>query len=189
MTSSARFHLSDDEKRALLKLARDTVEAKVRGKRLPDAPAETPNLLAPCGAFVTLHAHGDLRGCIGYIEAVEPLWKTIREMAVSASTRDPRFPPVTPDELSAIRIEISALSPLERCDDPTRIVVGTHGILIKKGRRQGLLLPQVATEWGWSRDQFLVHTCRKAGLPDDAWREGAELLIFSAQVFGEGEGA
>lgn len=187
MTTEAAFELTRAERAALLRFARATAECRVRREPLPEPPPLTPNLEAPCGAFVTLKAHGDLRGCIGLIAAVEPLWKSVREMAVSAATRDPRFAPVTPAELPAITYEVSVLSPLTRCDDPARIVPGVHGLLIRKGRRQGLLLPQVATEWGWDREAFLAHTCEKAGLPPDAWRDGAEILWFTATVLEEGE--
>ncbi len=144
-----------------------------------------PELLEPRGAFVTLRRDGELRGCIGYIEAVCPLWETVETCAESAALRDFRFSPVRPEELSSLHIEISVLSPLESIDDPERIQVGQHGIVMSSGGRRGLLLPQVATEYRWDREQFLQHTCQKAGLPADAWKHGAKIEIFSADVFGE----
>lgn len=146
-----------------------------------------PVLREPRGAFVTLKRHGELRGCIGYVEAIKPLWETIEDCAISAASRDPRFEPVAAEELADLDIEISVLSPLEDLPDPAGVEVGRHGILIEKGYHRGLLLPQVATEYGWNREQFLAHTCLKAGLPMDAWRHGAKIKVFSADVFGEEE--
>lgn len=179
------FSLDAGQKAEVLKIARTTLEAWVRDQKVPPYRTDDAKLNTKCGAFVTLKLDGELRGCIGYVQAVEPLWKSIQDMAVNASTKDPRFPPVTPAELARITIEISVLSPLERCDDVNKIIVGTHGIVIKKGWNSGLLLPQVAVEEKWDRLTFLEHTCWKAGLPPDAWKSGAEILIFSAQVFGE----
>ena len=151
-----------------------------------DFDIDDPVLNTKCGAFVTIHNQGNLRGCIGNIVAETPLWKTVRNMAVEASVRDPRFPPVSADELDSIDIEISALSPLWKIGDLNEIEVGKHGILIKKGFNQGLLLPQVATEYNFNRSQFLEHTCMKAGLAGDCYKsKDCEIYIFSATVFGE----
>jgi AmmeMemoRadiSam system protein A len=180
--------LTKDERGSLLKLVRDTIQAKLHGKRLPVFVPESETLKEPRGAFVTLHRHGCLRGCIGYVEAVKPLHKTIQEMAVAAAFEDPRFPSVSPGEYDEIDVEISVLSPLERITDVGKIEVGIHGILIKRGFNSGLLLPQVAGEQNWDRDTFLEHTCYKAGLQGDCWKQpGTQILIFSAEVFSEKE--
>jgi AmmeMemoRadiSam system protein A len=180
--------LDDDQKKLLLKIARETIEKTVSGSPPGEYDINDPVLNTECGAFVTIHNKGDLRGCIGNITASTPLWKTVLNMALEASARDPRFPPVNTRELDDIDIEISALSPLWRINDIDEIEVGTHGILIKKGFNQGLLLPQVATENGFDRTNFLEHTCLKAGLPRNCYRdESCEILIFSATVFGEGD--
>ncbi len=138
----------------------------------------------PLGAFVTLSQRGNLRGCIGYPEAVYPLYETIMRSGMSAALHDPRFSPVTPGELADLHIEISVLSPLRQAT-PEEVEVGTHGLVIERGHYRGLLLPQVPVEWGWNREEFLEDTCRKAGLPADAWREGATLYTFTAEVFSE----
>jgi AmmeMemoRadiSam system protein A len=133
---------------------------------------------------VTLHKDGKLRGCIGHIRAKKPLVETIVEMAEAAAFQDPRFPPVSSQELDQLDYEISVLTPLRRIKDVEEIQVGIHGIYLKRGGSSGLLLPQVATEWGWDRTTFLEHTCTKAGLPEDAWKDTkTEIYIFSADVF------
>ena len=181
-----RFELNEEEKKELLRIARVTVETLAEGLLVPEFKADDPLLNQNRGAFVTLRRKdGRLRGCIGLIEAVRPLIETVRDMAVSASSRDPRFPPVTPGELDELEIEISVLTPLELVEDISSIVVGQHGLTIRKGSLSGLLLPQVATEYGWDKETFLQETCHKAGLPADAWKEGAEIMTFSAQVFSE----
>jgi AmmeMemoRadiSam system protein A len=135
-----------------------------------------------------LKIHGELRGCIGCIIPIKPLYLTVREVAESAALRDPRFPPVSVRELPELEYEISALSPIRKIENVNEIQVGKHGIIIRRGYNQGLLLPQVATEYGWNREQFLEHTCNKAGLPFDAWKkEGTEISIFSAEVFDESD--
>lgn len=149
----------------------------------PDFDSVAPE---PRGAFVTLSTlSDDLRGCIGTILPVGPLDATVARMAVAAAVEDPRFLPVTPQELPALRIEISALTVPEPAD-AERIEVGRHGLIVTRGSRKGLLLPQVASEWGWDRVEFLAQTCRKAGLPADAWRDSQTLLEwFEAEVWGE----
>lgn len=179
------FELDESEKSAILKLARIALEMHVREGASPEFKPETPNLETKCGAFVTLHKNGELRGCIGYIEAYKPLYETIIEMAQAASTRDSRFDPVSPDELGEIDIEVSVLSPLCKLTDFSKIVIGRHGLLVRRGYYSGLLLPQVAVEWNMSPEVFLEETCRKAGLPRDAYKKGADVYYFSAQVFGE----
>jgi hypothetical protein len=176
--------LTAEEKTVLLRLARKTIEAKCRGEKAPVPEAQSPTLSELRGAFVTLHKAGRLRGCIGQIQARQPLVKTVAEMAVAAAFDDPRFPPLRAEELKEIDIEISVLTPLRRISDVQEIQVGTHGIYMRKGGYSGLLLPQVATEWKWDRTAFLEHTCEKAHLPKDAWRDKeTEIYIFSADVF------
>ncbi len=180
-----KFELDETEKSSLLKLARAALEEHVQHGKTPDFKPQSPILESKCGAFVTLHKGGDLRGCIGYIEAFKPLYQTIIEMAQAASTRDSRFDPVTPDELADIDIELSVLSPLEKLEDFSKIVIGRHGLVIRQGFYSGLLLPQVAVEWNMDAVTFLEETCRKAGLPREAYKNGADVYYFSAQVFGE----
>lgn len=178
---------SDEQRRFLLGLAREAVTKAVTRKPLPTAGADLDALfLQPLGAFVTLTKRGELRGCIGYPEPMFPLYETIVHSGSSAALQDPRFPPVSPGELSALHIEISVLSPLQAAQ-PHEVEVGTHGLVIEQGRYRGLLLPQVPVEWGWNRDEFLAHTCRKAGLPPTAWHNGAKLFTFTAEVFSETE--
>jgi AmmeMemoRadiSam system protein B/AmmeMemoRadiSam system protein A len=178
--------LTPAEKKALLVLARGSIEAALAGARAPEAPLRSDALDAECGAFVTLTRRGELRGCIGYVRAVKPLRRTVAEMAVQAALHDPRFSPVSASELPGLDIEISVLSPLEEVKDVSTIEVGKHGLVIQEGSRSGLLLPQVATEYGWDRETFLDHTCMKAGLPAGSWRKkGVVILRFTAEVFGE----
>jgi AmmeMemoRadiSam system protein A len=180
--------LSTDEKQWLLKLARETIGGELGRGRSESGQPESDALKQPCGAFVTLHKHGNLRGCIGLVEAMRPLYKSVREMAIAAAFDDPRFPNLGPDEFDEIDIEISVMSPLRRITDVNEIVVGTHGIIMRSGRHQGLLLPQVATEQGWDRETFLEHTCYKSGMMGDCWKQpDTEIYIFSAEVFGEKE--
>ncbi len=179
------FSLTDDEKKILLETARLAIASKLKRTTLP-FPQPTALLLEKCGAFVSLHIDDNLRGCIGYISAVKPLAETVKEMAECAAFSDPRFPSLAPEELEKVEIEISVLSPFEKIADLDKIKVGTHGILVRRGLQSGLLLPQVATEYDWDREQFLSHTCQKAGLPPSAWRSGnLEVEIFSAVVFSE----
>jgi len=177
--------LSGEEKQALLRIARESIEAELRGEAPPAAEGQgTPD--EKRGAFVSLKKRGKLRGCIGMIEAKKPLAQTVEEMAVAAAFQDPRFPPLRREELKDLRVEISVLTPLRRVADVGAIEIGTHGLYIRKGARAGLLLPQVAIEWRWDRETFLRETCRKAGLAPDAWRDPeTEIYLFSADVFGE----
>jgi AmmeMemoRadiSam system protein B/AmmeMemoRadiSam system protein A len=180
--------LNEREQKSLLRIARSTLESHIRFGKAPEAKPLTPKLSEKRGAFVTLHERGELRGCIGYVEAVKPLFQAVREMAVAASTEDPRFPPVAVEELDRIDIEITVLSPLRPLPSPDSVVVGKHGLVIRKGYRSGLLLPQVPVEQGWNREQFLSHTCLKAGLPPNSYKEkDAQLFCFTGQVFGERE--
>jgi AmmeMemoRadiSam system protein B/AmmeMemoRadiSam system protein A len=178
--------LSADEKSKLLAIARESIAQYLKDGTLPQPEVTEPNLTRKSGAFVTLESGGELRGCIGHLLAQEPLYVTVRQAAVSAATQDPRFPALTEEELGDVTVEISVLSPLRRITDVQEIEVGTHGLFIVAEGGSGLLLPQVATEEGWSRDEFLDAVCLKAGLPQDTWRTGnAALYTFTAIVFSE----
>ena len=175
---------AEPDRRLLLQLARGAVAAHVGGARAPSPPRDGVFARA-CGAFVTLHIEGDLRGCIGHIEATDLLGDVILRCAVAACSSDPRFPPVTAAELARLDIELSLLGPLEPVGSIDEIEIGRHGLVVEQHWRRGLLLPQVATEWRWDRETFLVETCVKAGLPRDAWKTGARLKKFEAEVFGD----
>lgn len=181
------LHLTAAERIELLALARQTLQERLQGRSASESDAMTPGagLRQQRGAFVTLSMAGHLRGCIGTFRPQEPLWKVVLRMAVAAAIHDPRFPPVQAEELKAIEIEISALTPLRIITDIDQIKVGTHGLYITQGPAGGVLLPQVAVEYGWNRTEFLQQTCRKAGLPPDAWQQGATIEIFGAEVFSE----
>lgn len=185
MADRFRFALSEEEKSALKDLVRLSILQELAPERkgkLPAAP--TPRLREPYGAFVTLTIGSRLRGCIGYIEGQGPVWDTVARMAKAAAFEDPRFPPLRPGEFERLAIEISILGPVAECPDPAAIEVGRHGLIVRKGGRSGLLLPQVAVEWKWDRETFLAHTCLKAGLPENTWREaGCSLFWFEAEVF------
>lgn len=181
-----RMPLSHEERVELLKLARRTLEEYLTKGTIPEYRPKSKRMEEPRAVFVTLKEHGRLRGCIGQIEAVEPLYLAVQHMAIEAATHDPRFPPVEPRELKDVEIEISILTPFERVRDVKEIVVGKHGLYIRKGFYSGLLLPQVPVEWGWDRDEFLRQVCYKAGLPPDAWKDpDANLFKFEAEVFSE----
>ncbi|MDR3337238.1 MAG: AmmeMemoRadiSam system protein A [Treponema sp.] len=191
------FTINNEEREALLADARETI-ASVLEKRSPryqrsPVPEGTVNagasaLSKQCGAFVTLHKKGDLRGCIGRMASGEPLEKTVRLMAREAAFGDPRFPPLGKDEFSGCTIEISVLSPMELCSDPRQVKVGVHGIHLSYGGRSGVLLPQVPVEQGWNQDEYLDYICVKAGVPPKSYEApGARLSVFTAIVFGEGE--
>jgi AmmeMemoRadiSam system protein A len=183
-SSAADQHLTDADRNQLLALARAAIENRIAGKQPNACLPQTAVLSEKRGAFVTLHVHGRLRGCIGTIHAHKPLYTTIHDMALAAAFHDPRFDPVRAVEIAHLEIEISVLTPLRevvRIDD---IHIGTHGLLLMKGSLSGLLLPQVAAEQGWGRTEFLDHTCMKAGLPPGAWKDPeAKLYIFSADIF------
>lgn len=178
--------LSAEEKKSLLTIARKTIEEYVRTGRVPDFDPLTERLKENRGVFVTLHKRGELRGCIGYVVPIKPLYLATRDMAISAATDDPRFLPVRANELAEIDIEITALSPLERVFDPESVIVGKHGLVIRKGFNSGVFLPQVPVEQGWTRNEYLENVCRKAGLPPNAYKDkDAELYVFTGEVFGE----
>ena len=186
------IELTVDQQVKLLRLARRTIEEFLSKGTLPvpDMHGEfgDPVFQERCGAFVTLHIQKRLRGCIGYIRGVKNIPETVIDMARSAAFRDPRFPPLSRKEYESIDIEISVLSPIEEARDISEIVVGRDGLIISDGFNQGLLLPQVATEYGWDRETFLQETCYKAGLPPDAWMDQTtEIYIFSADYFGDSQ--
>jgi AmmeMemoRadiSam system protein A len=187
---------SAEERRWLLRLAHQSIRQAV-GQNRPAEPLSQPpisidmaqagaHLREPRGAFVTLHENRSLRGCIGRVMAAAPLDETVREMARAAALEDLRFPPVTEAELESLQLEISVLSPMFEIA-PENVVVGRHGLMVSYRGQRGLLLPQVAPEWGWDRETFLAQTCRKAGLAPEQWKHGAKLQAFTAEVFGEAE--
>jgi AmmeMemoRadiSam system protein A len=187
--------LEQSDRKRLLDLARAAVEATATRSPRPtlDDGDLTPNLLAPAAAFVTLHEGGQLRGCIGMMRYEIPLWINVRDSAIAAARDDPRFLPVAASELPEIDLEISVLEPPAQIPDARQFVVGRHGIVVERGGCRALLLPQVASEMGWGAEQMLEAVCRKAGLPDDAWRDrSTRLYVFESFCFGvaeEGEGA
>ncbi|MEE9543654.1 MAG: AmmeMemoRadiSam system protein A [Thermodesulfobacteriota bacterium] len=167
----------------LLDLARMAIATYIVDKKIPVPNIDEEPLKKKCGVFVSLHKDGDLRGCIGVFTSDDPLYKTVSLMAVSAAFEDPRFSPVTEEEVKDIDIEISVLTPLKRIEDVDEIEIGTHGLYIMKDQNRGVLLPQVAVAQGFDRNLFLDHTCLKAGLKAGAWREGAEIYTFEADIF------
>lgn len=179
------FSLTDGEKTYLKDLVAWSIERRLAGESAGRPPAPpTEKLAEELGAFVTLKLDGRLRGCIGHVIGDKPLYKTVADMAQQAAFGDPRFPSLTAEERPRLETEISILSPLTPCPDPALVEPGRHGLLVRQGPHSGLLLPQVATEWGWDRETFLAQTCHKAGLPPDAWRdEATQLFWFEAEVF------
>ncbi|MBI4845763.1 MAG: AmmeMemoRadiSam system protein A, partial [Candidatus Omnitrophica bacterium] len=177
--------LSNEQRKKILEVARQSMTEYLKTGKRPKTTTTDPLFQELRGAFVTIHKNGALRGCIGRIIADKPLVEVIEDMAIQAATQDPRFPVLETKELEDIDLEISVLTPLKEIDDIKKIEVGKHGLLIRKGFFSGLLLPQVATEYGWTKEEFLEHTCLKAGLEPQAWKNGAQIYIFSAEVFGE----
>ena len=189
--------IKPEDQHALLAIARRSIALGFaeRGTPLPTAAAgsavDVPErwagrLSQRGGAFVTIREAGELRGCIGYIESPLPLWRVVKEVAEKAAFEDPRFSPLQPDEFERVTIEISVLTAPQQMTTPDDIVIGDHGLIVEFGGRRGLLLPQVATEYGWDREEFLQHVCRKAGLAPDAWRDpGATVFLFRADIIGE----
>ncbi len=179
--------LSSAEKKELLKIARNSIETFVKTGKAPDITIKDARLNEIEGAFVTIRKHGVLRGCIGNIIGQEPLYETVRDMAVAAASQDPRFTPLTAAELNGIDLEISVLSKPRRVKDASEIQLGKHGVIVSEGGHQGVFLPQVADETGWSKEEFLAQLCsQKAGLPPDAWKDpNTSLYVFTADVFAE----
>ena len=179
------LQLRSQEQQVLLRIAREAVRS-----HLGDPPLQIPKtsdaLSEPCGVFVSIHREAQLRGCIGRIESKSPLYETTAECAVSAAVSDPRFPPVTIEELQALSFEISVLSVPEKIVSLDLLEVGRHGLMVEKDGKRGLLLPQVAVHYGWDRFEFVSQTCVKAGLPPEAWKAGGQVFAFDALVFAEG---
>jgi len=174
---------SSEERSQLLRLAHDSISSALDHREIPLEPP-TPHLAEPRGAFTSLHLYGELRGCVGYVLPTCPVYRAVAETARAAAFDDNRFLPVTPEEATHLEIELSILSPAQ----PIRseeVEVGLHGLVISSHGRRGLLLPQVPVERSWDRTTFLEQTCRKAGLPADAWQKGATIEAFTAEVFGE----
>ncbi len=180
--------MNDAQKHTLLKLSWETVTALVTGGPIPESDSDDAELNSHCGCFVTIKNKGRLRGCIGQFVSDRPLIELVGEMAKSSTTGDPRFynDMITASELDDLNIEISVLSPLCHTDNPLSLRLGVDGIYIKKGGASGCFLPQVATETGWSKEEFLSYCCEhKAGLAPDAWRDKkTEVYLFTAEVFG-----
>jgi len=173
------------EQNELLGIARAAILEKVETGTITKIETDSRALQAENGCFVTVKQNGHLRGCIGNFVSDKPLYKLVQEMAVAAAIQDPRFYPMKKPDLANFQLEISVLSPLKKISSIKDIVVGKHGIYIVKNANRGVLLPQVATEYGWDLETFLDHTCMKAGLPEKAWQKDCEIYIFSAQVFGD----
>lgn len=178
--------LSVDEQAILLKIAREAIGMTVRGEPLYIEPREEKTLNSRSGCFVTIKQNHKLRGCIGNFQSEKPLFKEVAAMAIASATKDPRFYPMSVDELQQFSLEISVLSPLKKIEAIDEILVGRDGIYLEMNYYRGVLLPQVAIENGWNRETFLRQTCIKAGLPTNAWQDkDAEIYIFSAQVFSD----
>jgi len=180
------FDFTDNEKRELIQLAKDSIKTSFSGSKLAISDLKkNPKFSQKAAAFVTLHKNGKLRGCIGQVIARDVLLDTVINMAKAAAFEDPRFPRLQESEVGQLEFEISVLTPMQEIKSVDEIKVGKHGIMIRRGNSSGLFLPQVATEQGWDRNQLLKGVCQKAGLPVDAWENNAEIFIFSAEVFGE----
>jgi AmmeMemoRadiSam system protein A len=174
---------SREERKLLLRLAHDAIVTSLEHRELSLSPVP-PHLTEPRGAFTTLYLRGELRGCVGHVYPIDSLYRTVAETARAAAFEDTRFWPVTLDEAAELEISLSVLSPL-RPAQPEQVEVGRHGLLVSLHQHRGLLLPQVPIEHGWDRITFLEQTCRKAGLPPDAWQTGAQIEVFTAEVFGD----
>jgi len=176
--------IEPEDQRRLIELAHRALEARVRHDGLPEIDAElVPEVRR--GAFVSIFAEGELRGCLGRLNSQLPIARLVAQLAQAVADSDPRFDRVTPQELALIGFEISVLTREREVESVDEIELGRHGLIVKHGASSGLLLPQVPTEHGWDRDTFLDHTCLKAGLAADAWRHGARIFVFEAQIFGE----
>jgi len=185
MSQPVTFQRTETDQQLLLQIARNAVRSYLAGQtpRLSDVPPGP--LTQSLGVFVSLHIGIELRGCIGNIHAVSPLYRSVAECAIAAAVGDPRFMPLMASELPTVEFEISVLSPLERVHDIREIEIGKHGLMISKKNDRGLLLPQVATAYGWNRERFRSETCRKAGLKPDDWKHDALIQSFVAVVFSE----
>lgn len=176
-----------DERRQLLNIARESIVAMVSTATVRPLEVKSEKLHQKLGCFVTIKMSGKLRGCIGNFISEKPLYLLVQEMAIAAATKDPRFYPMKKADLEHFTIEISVLSPRQKISSLEEIHVGTHGIYLERNFHRGVLLPQVATEYGWDRDMFLQQTSLKAGMGKDDWKENTEIYIFSAEVFNEDE--
>jgi len=174
---------SREERALLLRVAHEAIEAAVHQRDVPQFSFST-HLSRPRGAFTTIYLEGELRGCVGYVLPAVPLYRTVAESAMAAALDDMRFSPVTREEAPRLEVVINVLSPLVPIH-PEQVEVGRHGLVVTLGLRRGLLLPQVPVEHGWDRETYLCQTCRKAGLPSDAWQQGATLEAFTAEIFGD----
>jgi AmmeMemoRadiSam system protein A len=180
--------LSPEDRRRLLAAARQAAADALAGR--PPRRVEPDGVFARrAGVFVSFHLDGDLRGCIGHPDGNQALATVVPQCAVAAATGDPRFDAITSAELARCVIEISVLGPISAVRDAGDIVVGRDGLIAEQGWRRGLLLPQVAVEYGWDREAFLARTCAKAGLPPDAWKRGAAISRFEADVFDDADAA
>jgi AmmeMemoRadiSam system protein A len=177
--------LTRETRQELLAIARGALEARVRGTRVPALGSQEGS--SRQGAFVTIFCNGELRGCLGRVTSDWLLPDLVSHLAQEVADSDPRFAPVAPFELKDITLEVSVLTPEKEIHSIDEIELGRHGLIVEQGARKGLLLPQVPLEHEWNRETFVAQTCLKAGLPADAWRHGARMLVFEAQVFGEGE--
>jgi AmmeMemoRadiSam system protein A len=183
-----------EQRRVLLSIAHRAILSALEGQPLPDAPPALPGLTEPRGVFTTLYLRsdrkgdpqGELRGCVGYVSPIAPLYRAVAETARAAAFEDHRFLPVTKEEALKLEVSLSVLSRLFPIH-PQAVEVGRHGLLLSGGGRRGLLLPQVPVEYGWDRETFLEQTCYKAGLPPDAWRKDATIEAFTAEVFGDAD--
>jgi AmmeMemoRadiSam system protein A len=175
---------SSEERRVLLGIAHEAILSAFTGRSA--ALVSSAHLSEPRGVFTTLYLDGDLRGCVGYAMPIAPLYRAVSETAHAAAFEDSRFLPVTEEEAPRLEVSLSVLSPLFSIE-AEQVEVGRHGLVISLGARRGLLLPQVPVEYDWDRETFLEQTCRKAGLPFDAWQKGATLEAFTAEVFGDGD--
>jgi len=181
VSSSSEY--SQEERALLLRLAHESILSALENRKLPSDPP-TDHLSQKRGVFASLYLAGELRGCVGFLQAVDAVYRAVAQAAQAAAFEDNRFNPITLEEAPRLQIELSILSPMQpiAAED---VDVGRHGLLISMHGRRGLLLPQVAIEHHWDRAAFLEHTCRKAGLPHDAWQKGAKIEAFTAEVFGE----
>ncbi|ACS78321.1 AmmeMemoRadiSam system protein A [Maridesulfovibrio salexigens] len=184
MSDNFSFALTQEEKKYLKALVRKSILCRLNKQEEPIPEPVTEHLSENYGAFVTLNKNGHLRGCIGNVQGTGPLYKTIWKMARAAAFEDPRFPPLNESEFKEIEIEISILSPIDVCEDPEQVIIGRHGLIMQRGMQSGLLLPQVAVDWKWNREEFLAQTCHKAGMEADAWKDPeTNIFWFEAEVF------
>lgn len=181
------YVLAPDEQKELLRIARTTIKEYLISGRIPPGAPHRASLVAPAAVFVSLNVGAELRGCIGTTQEGQPLYRAIQEMSIAAAKRDPRFPPLTPQELGSVCLEVSVLGSFVGISGPDEIVIGTHGVTVASPEGQrGLLLPKVAVEQGWNGATLLTEACAKASLPSDYWRRAeAQLFRFTAQVFDE----